>query len=101
MGIADYLKETRGELHHVAWPTRTQTIVYTLIVVAISVFIALYLGFFDFLFTSLLSKSLQFIPTSSAQVEPISVTTSTSPGAPIKVTPASQQSQESGVPSFK
>ena len=62
MGFIQYLKDTRGELYHVAWPTRTQTIVYTIMVIGLSVFVALYLGFFDFIFTTGLARGLQFLP---------------------------------------
>lgn len=55
MGVGEYVKETRGELKHVSWPTRSQAIAYSLIVIVISVGLALYLGFFDFLFTKLLA----------------------------------------------
>ena len=51
-----YFKETQAELRHVAWPTRTQTIVFTALVIGISLSLALYLGFFDFLFTSTLAR---------------------------------------------
>lgn len=68
--IAQYIKDTRGELHHVAWPTREQTIVYTILIAGISVFIALYLGFFDFIFTTSLAKGLSFLP----QASPTTVT---------------------------
>ena len=56
MGIVDYLKETRAELRHVAWPTQTQTIVFTILVVLLSVFVSLYLGLFDFIFTGTLKR---------------------------------------------
>ena len=56
MKIIDYIKETRGELKHVSWPTRRQTIIYTSIVIVISILIALFLGFFDFIFTEILEK---------------------------------------------
>lgn len=72
MGFTQYLKDTRGELHHVAWPTRTDTIVYTVLVALVSVGIALYLGFFDYLFTSGLGRALN-ISASNAQ-NPIQVT---------------------------
>ena len=74
MSFTQYLKDTRGELRHVAWPTRLQTIVYTVLVVALAVGIALYLGFFDFLFTSTLSRALLFLP--HAQAPTVSTTTS-------------------------
>ena len=69
MGFTQYLKDTRSELHHVAWPTRDETIVYTILVAAISVGVALYLGFFDFVFTTGLSKTLLMtgnVPTTQA-----------------------------------
>ena len=56
MGITDYIKETRVEMKHVTWPTRKQAIVFTTVVILISIFVAMYLGFFDYFFTSLLSK---------------------------------------------
>ena len=68
-----YLKETRSELRHVAWPTQTQTIVYTIFVALISVATALYLGLFDFLFTSGVSNLIKNIPATS----PIEITQTT------------------------
>ena len=44
------------EMKHVSWPTRRQTVAYTGIVVAISLFVAFYLGLFDYVFATLLSK---------------------------------------------
>lgn len=49
--FAQYLRDTKAELRHVAWPTREQTIVYTMLVILISIAVSLYVGFFDFLFT--------------------------------------------------
>lgn len=54
MKLIDYFKETRAELKHVAWPTRKQAMVYTAVVIAISLFTAGYLGFFDYVFSTLL-----------------------------------------------
>jgi preprotein translocase SecE subunit len=62
MSILQYLKDTRGELRHVAWPTQTQTIVYTALVIALSILVAAYLGFFDYVFTTGLSGALEFLP---------------------------------------
>ncbi len=47
----NYLKGTKEELKHVAWPTQRQTVVYTALVVGISIVVALFLGFFDFVFS--------------------------------------------------
>ncbi len=56
MKIIDYIKETKGELKHVSWPTRRQTVIFTIIVILISIGTALFLGFFDFIFTQILQK---------------------------------------------
>ncbi len=50
----NYLKETRVELKHVNWPTKKTTIRFTFLVIGISLAVAAYLGFFDFIFTRLL-----------------------------------------------
>lgn len=49
--ISNYINETRGEMKRVNWPSRKQTINYTLIVIAVSVFTAFFLGLFDYIFT--------------------------------------------------
>jgi preprotein translocase SecE subunit len=73
-GFGQYLKDTRTEMRHVAWPTRTQTIVYTVLVFAISVGAAVYLGFFDFVFTQGLARvadtalSAQQAPASAIEI---------------------------------
>lgn len=74
-----YLKDTRTELRHVAWPTQTQTIVYTAFVALISIVTALYLGLFDYLFTSGLGAVIQGMSVSPIDVTqtPIDIATST------------------------
>lgn len=54
--VAEYIKETRGEFVHVSWPTRRQAVAFTIVVIAISLATAVFLGFFDYVFTSLLSR---------------------------------------------
>ena len=54
--IVEYLKETRGELRHVIWPTRNQTLYYTIIVIILSILVAYFLGVFDFIFGRALDK---------------------------------------------
>ena len=51
MRLIDYFRETRAELRHVSWATRRQAIVFTLLVIAISIGISLFLGVFDAVFT--------------------------------------------------
>ena len=62
MSLIQYLKDTQGELRHVAWPTRMQTIVYTVLVAVLSIVVALYLGIFDYLFTTSLARFLNVLP---------------------------------------
>lgn len=52
--ITNYFKETRAELRHVNWPTRKQAAVFTVLVIAVSLFTALYLGALDFIFSGIL-----------------------------------------------
>ena len=54
--ITTFLKEVRLEIKKVNWPTRQQTMRYTLIVLGISAVVALFLGGLDFLFTYLLDQ---------------------------------------------
>lgn len=51
-----YLKDIKGEMSHVTWPSRRQTIGYSILVIAISIALAVYLGLFDFLFTEGITK---------------------------------------------
>jgi preprotein translocase SecE subunit len=91
-GLIQYFKDTRAELRHVAWPTQTQTIVYTLLVAAISLGIAAYLGLFDFLFTTGLSQVVNNLPATPAPTTETATSTlsSTTPitGAQVTIVPA-------------
>lgn len=55
MKIVEYIKDTKGEMKHVSWPTRKQAVVFTAIVIALSLFVASFLGLFDFIFTKILA----------------------------------------------
>ncbi len=50
-----FLKEARIELKKVTWPTRRQTIRYTVAVIAMSLAVAALLGGFDVLFQFILN----------------------------------------------
>ena len=52
----NYIKDTRGELTHVSWPTRRQAIMFTVVVVIISILMSVYLGFFDYVLSLILQK---------------------------------------------
>ncbi len=54
--IITFLKEVRLEMKKVNWPTRSQTIRYTLIVIGVSLAVAAFLGLLDFIFNTLLTK---------------------------------------------
>ena len=51
--IVRYFRETRLELGKVSWPTREEAINLTLIVLAVTVGMAAFLGVLDFGFTKL------------------------------------------------
>jgi preprotein translocase subunit SecE len=55
MGITNYIKDTKSEMVHVNWPSRKDTIQYTILIVAVSVVIAIILGVSDFVFSKLLT----------------------------------------------
>ena len=57
MSFIQYLQDTKSELKHVSWPTQKQTIIFTILVIAISAAVALLLAFSDLSFT----KALDFI----------------------------------------
>ena len=56
--IITFLKEVRVELAKVSWPTRNQTVLYTLVVIGISLFMALFLGLLDFGYKTIIDKFL-------------------------------------------
>jgi preprotein translocase subunit SecE len=49
--LSNYISETKEEMKHVTWPTKKQTLLFTILVIAISVAVAAYLGLFDYLFS--------------------------------------------------
>lgn len=53
--LVKYIKDTRVELTHVAWPTRTQALIYTALVIVISALVAVFVGMFDSLFSQALN----------------------------------------------
>lgn len=56
MSITSFLKDTKTELKHVNWPSQRETVTYTIIVILIAVFVAYFLGVFDFIFSRGLEK---------------------------------------------
>lgn len=55
--LIKYFNDTASEMKQVTWPTQKQSILYTILVLAITLVVALYIGAFDYLF----SQGVQFI----------------------------------------
>jgi preprotein translocase SecE subunit len=47
VSIIEYIKETKAELSHVNWLSRSQVLAYTILVVAVCVVVSLVLSAFD------------------------------------------------------
>jgi preprotein translocase subunit SecE len=45
--LVNYIKESRDELKKVVWPSRKETVKYTMLVIGISVGVAAFLGALD------------------------------------------------------
>jgi len=78
MGLGSYLRETRTELKHVNWPTRKQTVNFTVLVIGLSLIVAGILGVFDLSYDYLLREFI--LDTKVISPSP-SVETSTDTGA--------------------
>jgi preprotein translocase subunit SecE len=50
--IVQYLRETWFELKKVSWPTRSEAVNLTLVVVSVTTFLAIVLGLMDWLFAT-------------------------------------------------
>lgn len=53
--VATFFRDVRAELTKVSWPTRSQTVRYTLVVIGLSFALAIFLGALDFVFGYLLN----------------------------------------------
>lgn len=54
--IKHYFEEARTEFRHVNWPSRAEAIRLTSIVIGIALGLAVFLGFFDWLFTNIIKS---------------------------------------------
>ena len=98
--IVKYLQDTRAELRHVAWPTREQTIIYTVMVALISIGVALYLGLFDYIFTGALTRVINVLPAApAAQTQQIPVDNTQQAPAATNPTPTTNTNTTNG-PTF-
>jgi preprotein translocase subunit SecE len=46
-----YVRATMAEMRQVAWPTKREATMYTILIIVISAVVALYVGAFDYLFS--------------------------------------------------
>ncbi len=53
--IVTFLKEVRLETRKVNWPSRKETIKYTLIIVGVSIVVAAFLGGLDYILTTIIN----------------------------------------------
>lgn len=58
---AQYIKESFYEMKNVTWPTQKEVKQHTILVVAISLSVAIFLGFCDYLLTNGLEQLIAFI----------------------------------------
>jgi len=54
--LKEYLKGSLAEMKKVVWPTKKQTINYSIIVIAMSIGVAIFFSLLDYLFNYILSS---------------------------------------------
>jgi preprotein translocase subunit SecE len=59
--VSKYIRETRGELRKVTWPTREESQRLTAIVLGVTVAMAIFLGLLDFIFSSGVQSLVTFV----------------------------------------
>jgi len=57
--LTQFLKEVRQEVRKVTWPTKEETIRYSLMVVIASLLVAVYLGGIDYVVAEALKRFIQ------------------------------------------
>jgi len=56
--VTQYIKDSRAELKKVQWPSNSETRSNTILVIAVSLGVAIFLGIIDFILNSVLQKLL-------------------------------------------
>lgn len=54
--LIKYFRDTAAELKQVSWPSQNQAMMYTILVIVISTFVALFTGAFDFVFSQFIER---------------------------------------------
>ncbi len=52
--LGNYVRDTAAEMKRVSWPTQQQALIYSALVIGVSVLVAVILSAFDYAFTWLL-----------------------------------------------
>ncbi|MFA6018598.1 MAG: preprotein translocase subunit SecE [Patescibacteria group bacterium] len=108
--LQTYFRSSKAELKAVAWPTRRETVRYSVLVIGISLVFAAFFGLLDFSFTKGLGIIVANRPAAkTAQTETTDQTAPVTAGTPdvetsggtVKVTPLEPTSPTPSVPSTK
>ena len=59
IGVRQFLKEVRGELKKVAWPSRQEVVAYAIVVLVTITVLTLYVSGLDYTFAKLVFKVLE------------------------------------------
>jgi preprotein translocase subunit SecE len=59
--VSKYIRETRGELRKVTWPTREESQRLTAIVLGVTIAMSIFLGLLDFLFSNGVQALVEFV----------------------------------------
>jgi preprotein translocase SecE subunit len=59
--LIKYFRDTAAELKQVSWPSQHQALMYTILVIVISTFVALFTGAFDFFFSQVMERVINSI----------------------------------------
>lgn len=54
--LVTYIKDTKKEMVKVNWPTRSETVRFTAVVIALSIATAVFMGVLDFIFQTILKN---------------------------------------------
>jgi len=54
--LGKYLNATAAEMKHVKWPTTKQALAYSALVIGVSIFTALFVAGFDYIFSNILNS---------------------------------------------
>lgn len=50
--LTQYFRDTIAEMKQVKWPTQNQALIYTALIILVSIIVALFASLFDFIFAS-------------------------------------------------